>query len=182
MATLLQLGKMTLAHDENKLLTYLSHRSALVSYASRITGNDAAAEDVVQDAWLKLGQPDEDYIIERPLSFLYRLVRNLAIDGRRRMARDQKRAGADMDVATLIAPDEMPSAERAMMAEEELSAVRAVMAMLPKNQRIALEMYRFGDCKLRDIANRLEISVSYAHVLVSEAVATCDKVRARDKK
>ena len=42
-----------LDQNPDRLDTFLAHRGALVSYATRIVGERADAEDVVQDAYLR---------------------------------------------------------------------------------------------------------------------------------
>ncbi len=63
------------------------HRAALVSYARPIVRDRSEAEDVVQEAFLRL-TVDEGKVqrqnIRNPLSYLYRIVRNVALDKARR--------------------------------------------------------------------------------------------------
>ena len=56
-----------------------------------------------------------------------------------------------------------------------LRRLRAAMAELPERTRIALEMHRLGGCKLREIAERLGISESMAHVLVKDGIKHCQR-------
>mgnify|MGYP000285967264 CR=1 FL=1 len=70
----------------------LTHRSELISYARRIVGNSATAEDVVQEAYLKYwahtgGTDSTAEQVSEPVGYLYRIVRNLAFDWHRRPAR-----------------------------------------------------------------------------------------------
>ena len=49
------------------------------------------------------------------------------------------------------------------------------IAELPERTRIALEMHRFGGCKLKEIAAALGISIPLAHILVAEGVQHCKR-------
>ncbi len=69
------------------LTLFVTHRRALVNYASSIVGTRAQAEDVVQEAWLRFDDASKGRLLEDATGYLYRLVRNLALDGRRRMKR-----------------------------------------------------------------------------------------------
>ena len=60
----------------------MEHRRALVEYAARIVGSRAQAEDLVQEAWFRLDAAVRKRAIHEPLAYLYRIVRNLALDGR----------------------------------------------------------------------------------------------------
>ncbi|WP_174291304.1 sigma-70 family RNA polymerase sigma factor, partial [Sphingomonas bacterium] len=65
--------------------------------------------------------------------------------------------------------DELPDAERALLARERLRKVEAAMADMPERMRIALVMFRFEDKPQRAIAERLEISVSGVEKLLQRA-------------
>lgn len=162
--------------DSTTLDLFMTHRGALVDYASGIVGNRAQAEDVVQEAWLRFDTAARRRPLDQPLGYLYRIVRNLALDGRRRMARErQVVTGRDFTVATGISADDAPSPENVALYKDELDRVMAAMAELPERTRIALEMHRIGGCKLREIAAFLDISVPLAHVLVAEGVQHCKR-------
>jgi len=48
-------------------LLYSRHRQELVDYARRFSGDEANAEDIVHDAWLKMDQNAEPSAIREPL-------------------------------------------------------------------------------------------------------------------
>ncbi len=161
-------------YDRNILGIYIAHRGELVKYASSILGDRARAEDVVQDAWLRFGSATGVRSLDEPVGYLYRIVRNLAIDGRRRLLREER----DVDRNTGVldgetAADDRPSPEAATLAKAELRLLKAAMAELPERTRIALEMRRFGGCKLKEIAAHLGISITVAHDIVAEGIAHC---------
>lgn len=68
-----------MAGSANDLDVFLGLRRELVNYANGITGDRMQAEDVVQEAYIRLiagrGEP-----IEQPVAYAYRVVRNLALD------------------------------------------------------------------------------------------------------
>lgn len=153
----------------------MAHRAELVEYASRIVGNRAFAEDVVQEAWLRFGEAAENQLLREPLAYLYRVVRNLAVDGRRRIGREKQVIADGFDVINDVALDDRPSAETVLLYKEEYAMVMAAIAELPERTRVAVEMHRFGGRKLKEIAAHLGISVPLAHVLVSEGIQTCKR-------
>src|SRR5215469_18049966 len=59
--------------------------SPLLSYALRFTGELSLAEDVVQEAFMKLHVEFEQ--VQQPQRWLYRTVRNLALNQRRHECR-----------------------------------------------------------------------------------------------
>jgi DNA-directed RNA polymerase specialized sigma24 family protein len=85
--------------DDTPLALYSAHRNALTSYASGIVGDHSRAEDVVQEAWLRFVAAMGKGPLEEPVGYLYRIVRNLAVDYRRRMIRDKALAGQGLEDA-----------------------------------------------------------------------------------
>jgi RNA polymerase sigma-70 factor (ECF subfamily) len=155
---------------DDKLQLYLAHRPALVDYAAPIVGCRARAEDVVQEAWLRFSsQAVED--IRHPASYLYRIVRNLALDQTRRTATEKAQPGGDEILAEL--PASTASPEQAVSQQSELSAISRALEELPLRTRTAFEMHRLGGHTLQQVANHLNISVSLVHQLVRDALNHC---------
>lgn len=160
-------------HDSNILALYVAHRGQLVNYASKIVGDRAHAEDVVQEAFLRFDAAVEKRLPEHPLRYLQRVVRNLAVDTRRRITRERRRFLADPDTAAAAVPEDLPSAEAVVAAKDELRMMGDAMAELPERTCIALELHRFGGCTFKEIAAHLGISVGLAHALVIQGLEHC---------
>lgn len=152
---------------------YLAHRPALVDYAAKVVGNREQAEDIVQEAWLALSLRSSGKDVREPLGYLRTTVRNLAIDALRQRVRETRLMGGDMESATRTAVDGQATPEKTAFVRRDLACVMGVLRNLPERQRVAIEMYRFGDYKLREIADSLGISVSLAHLLIADGLATC---------
>lgn len=158
---------------------FIEHRGSLVDYAARIVGSRAQAEDVVQEAWFRLSRVPEGPVHE-PLGYLYRLVRNLAIDTRRKLTREVARSVADSSAAMLV--DETPSPEQSAAGKDELRLVLEALAALPERTRIAVRMNRIEGRKLQEVADHLDLSVSRTFKLIVGGVAHCDRWRTRARR
>lgn len=159
---------------DSSLTLYLQHRGELVNYASKIVGDRSRAEDVVQEAYLRFSEVTARRLIEEPLGYLYRIVRNLALDKRRRQAHEGRYVSPEVAIADLgQAAEDRPSPETEASDRADLQALLDALAELPERTRMALEMHHFEGCKLREIADRLGISIALAHRLVAEAVEHC---------
>lgn len=157
---------------------YRSHRNSLVSYAGRISGDPDGAEDIVQDAWLLFSRPQHAEGIQEPLGYLKRIVRNLVFaQGRRN--RKNPTVAADISESADRIVDDRPSIEAELIARDDMRLVMDVVQSLPDRQQAAFKMYHFEGLKLREVAARLGISTSLAHLLVTDAMQLCDERRMR---
>ncbi len=148
-------------------------RRSLIRYAKRITGDWDHAEDVVQEAYLRLGEMARKQELVRPGGYLARIVRNLAIDRLWRARRDGEVFASDGQAMLDDLAAEQPTPEQVILARSEFARLEAALSELPERMRIAVEMHRFGGAKLREIAVELDVSVTVAHELVTGGVAHC---------
>ena len=163
-----------MSDNSSALSLFVAHRPALVAYACSITGNRTLAEDLVQEAWLRFDEASKKRFLEDAKGYLYRIVRNLALDGRRKAVREGRYIahGAFEKTAETFS-DETPTPETIAVYRDEIQCVMDALAELPDRTRIAFEMHRFGGAKLKEIAEFLGISVSLAQVLVTDAAEHC---------
>lgn len=156
---------------EARLKLYLECRPALVDYAAPIVGSRPAAEDAVQEAYFRFVPPPGPpaVALRAPASYLYRVVRNIALDMARRISAEGRR---DKAYAEIVAADAItPSPEQEVIGRDELHHVEAALAELPPDQRLAFEMSRLGGATFHDIGLRLGVSKATAHRLAQEAFA-----------
>lgn len=148
---------------------YRTHRKALVDYAFRILGSREAAEDIVQDAYLRLSPAHVDDLAGRQgLAYLYRVVRNLAFDVLKRRKIESR--GQTQDAPFWLVPQSTETPEEALLLRDQARVAADVLASLPPDMRAAVEMYRFGGHTLEVVADHLGISVATAHRHVRTAM------------
>lgn len=154
-------------HDEGKLRLWLTHRAALVDYASGVTGSRAEAEDVVQDAYLRFvpTPPTPSPGLGHPVAYLYRIVRNLAVDWTRRRGRE---AASDQALDQLVSP--LADPERQAADRADLRQAARTLEEIPPQARAALVLHRLEGRTLQEVAARLGVSVPTAHRLVRDAL------------
>ena len=155
------------------LQLFLSHRAELLGYASRITGDRAQAEDVLQEAWIRFRATGSYRPLDEPIGYLRRIVRNLALDGQRRKTLEARIFADTADVDVAAVASDSPTPEKSLLDRRELACVASELAQMPKRMRIALEMHRVEGARLKHIAERLGMSVTTAHELVAEGVERC---------
>ena len=157
------------------LALFAGQRRRLIAEATRLTGDTASAEDVVQEAWIRLSQGSADTHIAEPVGYVRRVVRNLALDEYRQRRRREQVATLDPDDDPETLDSQAVSIDRALMARQELELVTAELARMPPRMRRAVELHRVSGAPLREIAGELSVSITTAHALVTQGVERCRK-------
>lgn len=155
------------AGDETAFSTLVDRHYALVfRLSARVMGNAADAEDVTQEAFVKLWRDPPDLRNQAALKgWLVRVARNLAIDRLRR-----KRDTSDSELELLVDPSTAPDGQlRHGQAADEVSAA---MAQLPERQRTALQLTYFEALGNQETASIMEVSVEAVESLLSRARRT----------
>lgn len=140
------------------------HAPRVLALARRMLRDEAEAEDVAQEAMLRLWRGAADWRPgEAKLStWLHRVAANLCIDRIRRRRRLSPEEPPDM-------ADETPSALARMATADRSSALRAALDDLPDRQRQALTLRHFADLSNPEIAEKMELSVEAVESLTARA-------------
>lgn len=141
------------------------HLGRVYGFAARLLGDRAEAEDVAQEAMLRLWRAAATWRAgEAQLSsWLYRVTVNLCTD--RQRARARRRAEALDDVAEPV--DERADTEGALMARQRVDALQAALATLPDRQRQAVVLRHIEGLTNPEIATILEIGVEAVESLTA---------------
>jgi RNA polymerase sigma-70 factor (ECF subfamily) len=111
---------------------FVRHSGRLYAFLVRWTGDAAAAEDLVQDLFLKLLQLPGPSLTGEVLPWLYSVARNMAIDRFR-----QRQAASPLPLDHDIR-DRQPLALERLTREEQARQLEAVLAALPHHHREVL--------------------------------------------
>jgi len=148
----------------------------VAAIAYRYLGNEAEAEDLAQEAFLRVYRSRERYEPTAKFStWLHRIVVNLCLNAiRARKARPAmslngmttesgERRQVDLADPSAAAPHD--SLERAELAER----VRGAVDALPDNQRLALLMNKYQGLSYQEIADAMELSTMAVKSLLTRA-------------
>jgi RNA polymerase sigma factor (sigma-70 family) len=140
------------------------HHARLYRYCLRMTGNRAAAEDLVQDVFMKMlkykttFKDDSEFV-----PWMFGIGRNASLAHLRRTASDKF---ADTDVEAQQANE--PTEESQLDGQDEL--VRRALQALPADRREVLVLSRFEYKSYDEIAKTLECSVGAVKVRAHRAL------------
>ena len=125
----------------------------LVRFAGGIVQREGAAEDVVQEAFIRLWSRRHTLGFEGSVrAFLYTLTRNAAIDEHRRLGRQ----GA---LTTRAATPAAPASPLSHAVESELrKAAEAAVEALPPRRREVFRLARIEGLTYREIAQVMDLS------------------------
>lgn len=157
---------------------YTEHRSELVAHASRILKDSARAEEVIQDALIKvmLAAPELESA-EHALGYMHRTIENLCIDIFRIEGRRPNLVVLDDATAELESQwiDNKDHAD-VIAAADDAAIVRQALAMLSPAERAALVMWEMEGRSTEEIAAELGIKESAVRHTVSRARTSLRRV------
>ncbi|GAW36040.1 ECF RNA polymerase sigma factor SigE [Roseovarius sp. A-2] len=136
----------------------------VMAHAYRLLGNRAEAEDVAQEAMLRLWKQARDWRQgeAKVTTWLYRVVANLCID-RQRRAR-----GGPVALDAIPEPaDERASADETLQERARAEALQAALDTLPERQRQAVVLRHIEGLANPEIAEIMEITIEAVESLTS---------------
>lgn len=153
---------------------YMAKRGDLVRFFAARLRSAAAAEDLIQDLYLRLAQLDPATPVDNPSAYLYRLATNLMLDRLRAEQRSSARDAAwltsqrtDMG-GEHIADD--PSAEQSVYARQRLSIAAGAIRDLPPKTRRAFALHKLEGKTQSEAARILGVSRKTVEKQISTAL------------
>jgi RNA polymerase sigma factor (sigma-70 family) len=141
-------------HEEWLRLFSESHR-ALRRYVRRLVTSPAAADDIVQEAFLRTYEHGAR--ARTPRALLFSAARNLAVDARRRARVAKTDSLGDLDASGVVPTSDSP--ETVALADEESRLLREAVERLAPQCRAVFVLRVFHACSYKEIGERLGISV-----------------------
>jgi RNA polymerase sigma-70 factor (ECF subfamily) len=133
-------------------------------HAARVLGDRDEAEDIAQEAMLRLWRAAGDWRSDgsaRVSTWLHKVVANLAVDRLRR-------SGRSVGLAETEDPaDDAPGAEARMQEADRMAALDAALARLPERQRQAVVLRHIEGLPNPEIAEILEIGIEAVESLTA---------------
>jgi len=148
-----------------------SHGAALQRFLERMLGRKDLAEDVAQEAYLKLyrmSRPDE---VNCPRALLFDVATKLAIDRLRKQRAEAAMTGAAAEMNDVA--DESPRPERRAVLDEAMQRLTRIVEELQPNLRQVFVMRFVTQMPRQQIADQLHISVGAVEQRLTRALMHC---------
>jgi len=156
---------------DDGLATFCTERPRLLRLATRVLGDDAAADDVVQEAWIRWQRTDRDDV-RNPAAFLTTATTRLALTARRTAWSRHEQPTADP------LPPRTEDTDPGSVVESRDDAATALAVVLdrlrPAERAAWVLRTAFGYPYAR-IADVLGVTAPHARQLVARATAHLDR-------
>ncbi len=144
--------------------------SPLLSYALRLTGDPGVAEDIVQDAFMKLHAQFNE--VREPRRWLYRTVHNLALNHRRQAGKivSLTPSGDDGAPAANDTADPQPLPDEQIARWEGIGLVRLSLESLDDRSRELIRLKFNEELSYKEISARTGLSIGHVGYLLHHAL------------
>jgi len=150
------------------------HTTRFYRVAYRFTGSRSEAEDMVQEAFLKLWEKPFMWQVDRNTAFttwFYRVVVNLCLDYKKK-----KRPSLLVDDTWVV--DERKTQEETLLRNEKQRQLEAEITALPERQRIALNLCFYEELSNQEAAEIMGLRLKALQSLLMRAKTTLkDKLK-----
>ena len=124
------------------------------------------ADDLVQEAWIRLASYDTAGAVVRPEAFLMRVALNLSIDAHRsRLTR-----GEEVVLDDVVLIDTAPTPEAVLLARERNARLSVCLARLSGKTCDIFLAHRVEGLSYKEIADRHQVSISTIEKHVAKAL------------
>ena len=155
------------------------YRKPIMSFMYRMVHNQAIAEELAQEVFLRVYRSRETYRAEARFStWLYRIATNLGVNHARNTKNERTAPTVFLDEpdaetgSTPDVPDATPTVEANLLRRERLQAIRQHVLALPERQRTAVLMHKYEGLDYKQIGEVLKLSESATKSLLFRAYQT----------
>ncbi len=123
------------------------------------------AEDIVQEAWVRLARYEREQVVDKPEAFLMQTALNLAIDEHR----GRVTHGEQVVLEEVILVDESPPVEAVVLGRERLARLHYCLGRLTERSRDIFLAHRLDGLTYREIADQHGLSISTVEKHIAKA-------------
>lgn len=151
---------------------FLNHRETLVRTLFRMVGCRQTAEDLAQEAYLRVMGAAERHQVNYLKAFLYQTARNLALDHLRKAKVRARTDCPDADAEKVAEiPASAPTPEQEAAARQDVERLFQALAVLSERRRQILILHKLHHWSYERIASHIGLSRSAVEKNVQAALA-----------
>lgn len=153
------------------------HRNGVVYFVYRMVQNQAVAEELAQEVFLRVYRSRQTYEpTAKFTTWLYRITTHLALNWLRDRKNERQEQSLETEnedgSATRQVEDRTASVEQRMVRQARLGEIRRAIEGLPEKQRAAVMMHKYEEMDYAQIAGVLQCSESAVKSLLFRAYET----------
>jgi RNA polymerase sigma-70 factor (ECF subfamily) len=149
------------------------YRAPMIHYLYGIVHDDAVAEDLTQEVFLRVFRGRQDYEPRAKFkSWLYRIGKNVAFNWIRDHSAEMHSKPPEnqaLDGVVREYADHRPNVEEWLVYQVKIERIRRAVGELPERQRVVVLMHRFEEMEHRQIASELRCSLPAVKSLLNRA-------------
>jgi RNA polymerase sigma-70 factor (ECF subfamily) len=148
------------------------HRNPVIHFVYRMVQNQAVAEELAQEAFLRVYKSRLSYEpTAKFTTWLFRIASHLALNWIRDGRNEKRQASLDEnpDGTARQVPDRGRTAEQELVYQAKLREVRQAIEGLPAKQKAAVMMHKYEEMEYAQIADVLSCSESAVKSLLFRA-------------
>ena len=158
---------------------FVENNTFLKNYLRKLLSSEEDIEDITQEAFIKASVAEKTTDIKYPKSFLFRVARNLALDEIGRKSRQMTTYIEDAIASIPI--EKTPTIESEVEAQESIELYFNALENLSDKCRQIFILRKVYGLKHREIAKKMNVTVSNVEKQLKIAVMFCAKYSEEQK-
>lgn len=156
------------------LKVFLKHEAGIRRHLMRFCTRASDIDDIVQETFLRGFAAETRSAIKQPKAYLYQIAKNIALDKLRRNSLVPMDSLEDSGGSSLILDEDQAMADEQLDGQRKLALFAEAVAHLPPQCRKAFMMRHVEGFPYKQIATRMNISVSAVEKHVTVGLVKCD--------
>lgn len=149
---------------------FLECREALIFSITKLSARQEDVDDILQETYLRTYTAHQKQPIKSPKGYLFVVSRNLVY---KRLSRSSKEINTEIDDALLDVQSESAGVDDEIHYQLKLDAFNEALKTLPENARRAILMRKIYGMSHKEIARKLDVSISSVEKYISTGIKQC---------
>jgi RNA polymerase sigma factor (sigma-70 family) len=155
------------------LQVFLENKAAIKRYLGRFSLRTEDIEDLAQETFIRAFAAESTQKIRFPKALLFRIARNLALNEKAKMSNATTESLEDLAETSVIVDVGQIAADEELSARQEIRLLAQAVANLPPQCSRVFLLRKVNGLSYRQIADRLNISVSTVEKHVALGMLRC---------